>query len=261
MAQQPAVAAEGIRPSNYRELYAAVGHQVGEPDPERLVGSYRFVEVGGGGERPTPSHLREQTFALSDRRSMTFLCLSRTRGTSVEVRVLHRMMRYFELPDGGGGGIIDLSMGLLGDVRAAQIPVVEVDNTHFSLIGGAVRVPTVATMPDQLAAAPPGTYLGPYAPDTPGTELVRPRTTQVIPTKYAAALVHRDGVSPDRAYQELQGMFAADDVLEVCADVLAWLRVACTARGGGWRSRGAPGRSTYLPAAPSPHCDQRLRCH
>jgi hypothetical protein len=29
---------------------------------------------------------------------MTFLCLMRRLDTSVEVRILHRMMRYFELP-------------------------------------------------------------------------------------------------------------------------------------------------------------------
>ena len=87
-------------------------------------------------------------------------------------------------------------------------------------------------MPDQLAAAPPGAYLGTYAADAPNTELIRPRITQVIPTKYAAHLVHRESMAPATAYQELVGMFAADGVLEVCADGLAWLRVACTAHGG-----------------------------
>ena len=39
-------------------------------------------------------------------------------------------------------------------------------------------VPTLAVMPDHLAAAPPGNYLGPYAADALNTELVRPRMTQ-----------------------------------------------------------------------------------
>lgn len=177
---------------------------------------------------------------------MTFLCLARSKGTTVEVSVLHRMMRYFDFPGGGlGGGPVDLSMALLGDVRAAQIPVVEVDNSHFALIGGAgIRVLTVAGMPDQLAAAPPGTYLGPYAADA---ELVRPRITQIIPTKYAAALVHRDGVSPDTAFQELYGTFASDDTLDACSDVLAWLRVACTARGGGGDLAALPAVAQTFP--------------
>ncbi|KAI2491004.1 hypothetical protein MHU86_23572 [Fragilaria crotonensis] len=133
------------------------------------------------------------------------------------------MMRYFDFPGGGlGGGPVDLSMALLGDVRAAQIPEVEVDNSHFALIGGAgIRVLTVAGMPDQLAAAPPGTYLGPYAADA---ELVRPRITQIIPTKYAAALVHRDGVSPDTAFQEF-----------------------CTARGGGGDLAALPAVAQTFP--------------
>jgi hypothetical protein len=235
MAQQPLNEQDGLLPSNYRELYAATGFQAGEPEPARLVASYRFSEVAGGGERPTPSNLKDQTFAFSDRHPMTFLCLARTTGTNAEVRVLHRMMRYFELPDAGGAAAADLSMGLLGDIRAAQMPVVEVDNTHFSLVvgGAGVRVPTVAVMPDRLLAAPPGAYLGPYGGDAPSTEVVRPRMTQVLPTKYGAALVHRDGVSPSDAYTELYGMFEADQVLDACGDVLTWLRAACTARGGG----------------------------
>ena len=95
-------------------------------------------------------------------------------------------------------------------------------------------------MPDHLDAAPPGNYLGPYGADVPGTELVRPRMIQVIPVKYAALLVHRDGVSPAVAYQELRGAFEADDVVEACTDVLSWLRVACTARGGAGDLAGIP---------------------
>ena len=230
MAQQPPNDVN-VAFNNYREFYSR-GAQAGDPEPAQLMTSYRFAEVAGGAERPTPANLKEQTFAFSERSPMTFLCLMRRIDSSVEVRILHRMMRYFELPSAGGRGM-DLSMGLLGDVRAAQIPVVEVDNTVFSLIGaGGVRVPTAAVMPDRLAAAPPGTFLGPYPPEAPDTEVVRPRLTQVIPTKYAAHLVHRDGVSPATAYQELVGMFTADGVLGVCADVLTWLRVACTSRGG-----------------------------
>jgi hypothetical protein len=231
MAQQPPNAAI-VAFNNYREFYSQEA-QAGDPDPAQLMTSYRFMEVAGGAERPTPAYLKEQTFAFGERSPLTFLCLMRQVDTSVEVHVLHRMMRYFELPNATGGRGMDLSMGVLGDVRAAQVPVVEVDNTVFSLIGaGGVRVPTVAVMPDLLAAAPPGTFLGPYAPDAPDTELVRPRLTQVIPKKYAAHLVHRDGVSPVTAYQELLGMFTADGVLGICADVLTWLRVACTSRGG-----------------------------
>lgn len=186
------------QPSCYRELYSLGSYQVGGPEPTRLIASYRFTEAPGGSERPTPASLVEQTFAFSKRRSMTFLCLLRTSGMGVEVRILHRMIRYLELPAGAnGGGIVDLSMGLLGNISAAQTPAaVAVDNTHFSLIGNAgVRVPTVATMRDHIDTAPPGGHLGPFGPEVPGTEVVCPRITQVIPCKYAAALVHRKGVS------------------------------------------------------------------
>jgi hypothetical protein len=60
-------------------------------------------------------------------------------------------------------------------------------------------------------------------------------------------LVHRNGVSPATAYQELHGMFAADGVLEACADVLVWLRVACTARGRAGNHVGMPGVAQSFP--------------
>lgn len=262
MAQQPPPAAGGPPPGTYRELYAAATYQAGEPEPARLLSSYRFTEVAGAGERPTPAALKEQTLAFSDRRSMSFLCLARTKGNAAKVRILHRMMRYFELPGGGGGGaVMDLSMGLLGNVRRAQIPVVEVDNGLFSLVGAGagVRVPTVAVMPDLLMVAPPGSYLGPFGAEDPDTEIVRPRVTQVLlPTKYAASLVSRDGISPGMAYRELYGMFEADQVLDICGDVLTWLRVACTARGGTGELAPLPAvAGTYalmlLPEAVSEH--------
>ena len=172
--QQPPNDAEGPTPGNYRELYSAVGFQAGKPAVDRLLSSYRFTEVAGGGERPTPASLREQTFAFSDRRPMSFLCLARTTGARLEIRVLHWMMCYFESPGGGGGGVVDLSMGFLGDVRAAQFPVVEVDNTIFTLVGGTgARVPTMAVMMDHLDAAPPGLFLGPFTNDVADTELIR----------------------------------------------------------------------------------------
>ncbi|KAI2512520.1 hypothetical protein MHU86_1973 [Fragilaria crotonensis] len=154
MAQQhPLFNPRESAPGSYRELYMTAGYQKGGPVPARLMASYRFTEALGGGERPTPANLKEQTLALSERRPVAFLCLYRKTGaTNVEVRILHRMLRYYELPgDKAGGEAADLSMGLLGEVRAAQIPVVEVDNSLFSLIGGAIRVPTVAVMPELLA--------------------------------------------------------------------------------------------------------------
>ena len=147
-----------------------------------------------------------------------------------------------------------MSMGLLGDVSAAQVPTVAVDNSHFSLIGNAgVRVPTIAIMADHMDMAPPGVYLGPFWADAPGTEVVRPRITQVIPAKYASVLVHRTGVTATTAYTELYGMLEADDMLDTCADILTWLRVAATARGGAGEQAPLPAVVTqfslvFLPA-------------
>jgi hypothetical protein len=86
MAQQLPHDAEGPSPSNYRELYAAVVYQAGEPAPDRLVAtSYPFAKVAGGGKRPTPAKLREQTFvAFSDRQPKAFLSLARSMAGEVQ---------------------------------------------------------------------------------------------------------------------------------------------------------------------------------
>lgn len=195
--------------------HSTLDYQAGEPIPGRLVASYRFTEVPGAG--------------LSNRHPISFLCLARKVDVSVEFRILHQMMQFFELPGDGGMDVADFSMGLLlGNIRAAHMPVVEVDKTHFSLIGAGVQVCTAAVMPDHAVGAE--RYLGPYyAADTPKTELIRPRYTQVLPPRYAATLVHRVGVTPATAYHKLNDMLEANGALEACADIVAWLRVACTA--------------------------------
>lgn len=76
------------------------------------------------------------------------------------------------------------------------------------------------------------TALGPYAEDTPATEVVRPRNLQLIPCRYAALLVHWRGITPKVAFQELHVAIQARGELGSCQDILVWLRAACTARGG-----------------------------
>lgn len=69
----------------------------------------------------------------------------------------------------------------------------------------------------------------------------------MIPGKYAAALIHRDKVVPAVAYQEIYGMLEADGLLQTCSDVIAWLRVACTARGGGGELASLPAVAHSFP--------------
>ncbi len=61
---------------------------------------------------------------------------------------------------------------------------------------------------------------------------MRPKNIQIVPCYYAALLVHRRGITAKTAFQELYGAKQARREVEACQDVLTWLRVACTARGG-----------------------------
>jgi hypothetical protein len=166
---------------------------------------------------------------------MAFLCLTaRHDGAANEVRILHRFMRYLELPGEPATGFHDRVLGLLGDIRPNQYPVVEVPVSILHLASAQVRVPTAAAM-DGLLATWPGDLpaLGPYLEEGEvATELVRPRNVQLVPSRYAALLVHRENVTPRQAYVEIAGAIRGDDNDVPCADVLTWLRAACTCRGG-----------------------------
>ena len=167
---------------------------------------------------------------------------------------MHRLMRYLELPGEHPTGYNDHVLALLGDVRPNQYPVVEVPNTTFHLAGMGVRVPTAAAM-DCLVAewVVDDSTMGPCLDADPNTVVVRPRHVQLLPTSYTVLLIHRDGLSPKAAYNELSGAIHADGNEVACADVLTWLRAAFTARGGGGPLPSASILLHTLPAVHMPH--------
>jgi hypothetical protein len=240
----PGVAAGGGRPRTYRELLSDAANG---PAPDRIADylfGYRFD--GGAGNVPAPATLRDQTVYLSDRQPMNFLVLTTGPGDLHEVAVLHRFMRYMDMPGEPASGFHDHVLGLLGDIMPHQYPVVEVPNSALHLVQTPVRVPTVAAMATLLPTwDDPTVPLGPYTEADPETEVVRPRNIQLVPGYYASVLVHRRRVSAKMAYQELFGSMLARNEVAICADVLTWLRAACTARGGGGALNGLP--SVHYP--------------
>ena len=219
-------------PKTYRELFSDEQHS---PAPERIADylqGYRFAD-GGAGLVPPPATLLNQTVVLSDRQPMPFLCLVGGPGGARQVTVLHRLMKYMDMPGEVESGYHDRVLGLLGDILPHQYPTVEVPCTVFHLVGTPVRVPTTDAMNALVATwENPAVPFGPYNEADPETEVVRPRHAQLIPAYYAALLVHRRGVTAKIAYQELHGAMLARNEVVACRDVLSWLKAACTARGG-----------------------------
>lgn len=243
----PAAAATLGRPRTYREL---LSDEANSPRQDRLatfMQGYRFE--GGAGPLPAPTVLREQTAVWSDRQPIAFLCLIAGPSGFPEVSILHRMMRYMDMPGKDPSGFHDSRyLGLLGDILPHQFPTVEVPNTVLHLVAAPVRVPNNAAMAAPVAAwVDPNVPLGPFDEEVPETVVVRPRNVQVIPGYYAALLIHRRGVSAKVAYQEIHGAMQARGELDTCQDVLTWLKAACTARGGGGLQNGVP--SVYHPLA------------
>ncbi|KAI2501865.1 hypothetical protein MHU86_12630 [Fragilaria crotonensis] len=233
-------AGHGLEARTYQEYYLERGNV---PPPERVaayLAGYRFTDVGGAGV-PAPIALRDLTVTLSDRQSMAFLCLIPGVDGLGEVSIIHRFVRYMDNLGDDPTGFNDRVFGLLGDLLPYQYPVVEVPNTSFHLVGTPVRVPTVEAMTALLPTwEDPLQALGPYVEQDPETEVVRPRHLQLVPGRLAAILVHRRRVRAKQAYQELYGVIQAEGGLDAYADVLAWLRAACTARGGGGAQNTVP---------------------
>ena len=243
----PVAAPLMVAATSYRQLLSDQTRDAVHAQPGAYLAGYRFE--GGAQPVPAPVVLRDQTVQMCDRQPMAFLCLVPRLDGTAEVRILHRFMRYLDLPGEVATGFDDHVLGLLGDVRPNQIPVVDVPANILHLTTAGIRVPTAATMDDVVAAWAEGpTFLGPFAEGDPNTEVVRPRNLQLLPSRYAAImLVHRERVSPRMAYRELAGAFQADGTVEACGDVVAWLRVACTCRGGGGAQANTPMVLVTLP--------------
>jgi hypothetical protein len=119
------------RPTTYREL---LSNEALSPMRDRLANyfqGYRFE----GGMLPVPTVLREQTIVMSDRQPMTFLCLVVGHNGFPEIAVMHRMMRYMDMPGEDASGFHDRYLGLLGDIMPHQCPTVEKPSTVFHLVG------------------------------------------------------------------------------------------------------------------------------
>lgn len=236
-----------VAPRTYRELYADAANNPTFDRTAAYLAGYRFA---GEGVIPTPIQLRDQTVSMSDRQPMAFLCMiAGPQEGPPEVSVVHRLLRFMDLPGDEPSGFHDKVLGLLGDIMPHQYPVVETPGSLFHLVGTPVRVPTVAAMEALLPTwVDPRAPLGPFTEQDPETEVVRPRNTQLIPGRYASLIIHRRRITAKQAYQEIVGAIRADEALESCNDVVVWLRAACTARGGGGAQNALP--SVHHPLVP-----------
>jgi hypothetical protein len=128
-----------VRPVTYREL---MSDETNSPSPDRAANYLQGYGFDGAGGVPTPAALRDQTITLSDRQPMAFLCLTPGVSGTPEVAILHRLMRYMDMPGEEASGFHDRVLGLAGDLMPHQYHTVEVPQSAFHLVSAAVRVPT-----------------------------------------------------------------------------------------------------------------------
>ena len=93
-AAPPVVALARAPPRSYRELYGNDAYNTAPGHTAAYLAGYRFTDADGE-VIPTPATLRDQTIALSDRQSMSFLALITGRDGLYEVVVIHHLVRYW----------------------------------------------------------------------------------------------------------------------------------------------------------------------
>ena len=93
----PLVAAPLVEAAtSYRQLLSDQTRDAVHDRPGAYVAGYRFE--GGAQPVPAPIVLRDQTVQMCDRQPMAFLCLVPRLDGTAEVRILHRFVRYLDLP-------------------------------------------------------------------------------------------------------------------------------------------------------------------
>jgi hypothetical protein len=240
----------------YQQLYGDPQRQRAVNLPEYMAG-YRFDDDAEGVAPPTAATLHERTVQMCERWPFTFMCLT-TRGETQVVQIMHRFMRYLDIPGEAPTGFNDTVLALLGDIRPGLYPVVDAPSTVFGLVATPANVPTedtiLAAIEEVEEENPPANnqLLGPYADRTAGTEAVRPRMIQLLPNQFAPLFLQNDGLPPLVAYRTLREALIEANALEACGDVLTWLRAACTRRGGGGNRAAIPSVNLNVTAVHPP---------
>jgi hypothetical protein len=84
---------------------------------------------------------------MSDRQPMAFLVLVTGQdGAYYEVVVLHRLMRYMDLPGDDPSGFHDRVLGLLGDILRPRKPSYYLDGTLQCWCRGGAFIPSKRTL-------------------------------------------------------------------------------------------------------------------
>ena len=221
----------------YRELLT---DELTSPTPARLANFLQGYQFDGGAGVPTPTFLRDMTVTLSDQQPMAFLSLKHGPNGTHEVVIVHRFMRYLDMPGEEESGFHDRVLGLHGDISMPhQYPMVDLPGTVFHLVGNVVRVPT----PMQWRHCFPRGKIRRRlkGPPIPETEIVQPRHLQLLPGCYTALFIHRGrGLTAKVVFYALYGAMQGRNEVAICADVTSWLKVTATARGGGGLQNGVP---------------------
>lgn len=206
--------------------YAA--HYASMPDP--LGGDYGGYLAQFDSEGPlAPAPLRDALLEAGSDYPKVFLCLGGA-GADPRIRVVHRVTRYaptLGAATGWDGAVFAMAsdIGVGNQVTWVQFP----SATAFARTA-VVRVPTVAHMATEWAAADPATpLLGPYAVADPLTEGVRARFFTPIPKEYIPLVMRQDSWTPRKLWGELCTAIVADQRQVMCGPLLRWLRIACTA--------------------------------
>ena len=146
------------------------------------------------------------------------------------LRVIHGIRRYSG-PLGLPSPLTNKVFGYLGDVSPGGfVEIVQVDEALFS-ITGEVNVCTIAHHKQTLASDETIEIFKVRGDTAPASEVVRTRHSAFIPYELMPLLLPK-ALTARQAFETIEAHLSQNDMLEVCAPLLSFLRVAGTLHTG-----------------------------
>ena len=220
----PAAGAPVVR--TYRAFYADAAN-----DP--YAGSYadvvnEYAVPLANANAPTPQQLAHRLYSSVQQglpNAFIMLCGPPGRG---RITLFHKIAKFYPRVGLPATQWDDRAFAYKGDVSGGgQIAIVDWEDQAFHQVPAQLRIPTMPTLEQALAADPDLNVVGPYGNADAGTEVVRVRRCSYIPSRYVGLLLEED-LQPKEALVRLWGAIINDGLTEDLEPLSVFLRACMT---------------------------------
>ena len=221
--QPPAPPPPTVGPRTYREYYLDAANDPWAGNYGALMRQYDAIPA----VVPDALTLRMLSYGPSTPQAFIMLAAGPDPAAVGRVVMMHCPTRHpISIPEMDWD---DMIMAFEGDVLGQTCTVVEWPAISHRLAsnGAGLQVPTMANLDALFAANPQAIVVGPFAANEAGTETIRTRNVMAVPPKYIPIVLGQH-LTPREAYTRLGGAIRDDGQEVNCANLLSFLRAACT---------------------------------